>query len=82
MSAEKSLLQRKLDDSSSDGDNYFFLSAAQTVQTYSSVPRRYGGSIPGYTVIYPHREGRHQRMFRDYLADDVVGSSAFTCDLF
>ena len=70
MSASKSLLQRELDDSSSDDDDIFIFSAAAIVETYSNQKGRHGGSILGHNVIYRDREGRHQRMFQDYLADE------------
>ncbi|XP_066391964.1 uncharacterized protein [Miscanthus floridulus] len=70
MSASRSLLQRELDDSSSDDDDYLILSVAQIVETYSNAKGRHGGSVPGHKVIYRDREGGHERMFQDYLADD------------
>ena len=80
MSGYKSLLQRELDELSSDDDDYFILSAARIVQTFSNCKGRHGGSVPGHLVIYRDREGGHQRMFQDYLADNPTygGWFAFT----
>jgi len=66
----KSLLQRELDDSSSDDDDYLIFSAAQIVQTYSNAKGRHSGSVLGHQVIYRDREDSYQRIFQDYLADD------------
>lgn len=70
MSASKSLLQRELDDSSSEDDDHLILSAAQIVETFSNTKGRQGGSVPGHQVIYRDKEGGHHRMFQDYLAND------------
>ncbi|XP_066333305.1 uncharacterized protein [Miscanthus floridulus] len=70
MAAEKSLFQRELEDSLSDDDDCLIMSAAAIVETYSNKKGRHGGSVPGHKVIYRDREGGHQRMFQDYLADD------------
>ena len=72
MSGHKSLLQRELDDSSSDGDDYLIFSAAQIVKTFSNAKGRHGDSVPGHQVIHRDREGGHQRMFQDYLTDDLT----------
>ena len=70
MAAEKSLLQRELEDSSSDDDDCLIMSAASIVETYSNQKGRHGGSVPGHKVMYRDRVGGHQRMFQDYLVDD------------
>ena len=70
MAAEKSLLQRELEDSSSDDDDCLIISAAAIVETYSNKKERHGDSVPGHKVIYRDREDGHQRMFQDYLADE------------
>ena len=70
MAFGKSLLQRELEDSSSDDDDCLIMSAAAIVETYSNKKGRHGGSVLGHKVIYRDREGGHQRMFQDYLADD------------
>jgi len=44
--------------------------AARVVHTFFRTKRRPGGSIPGHAVIYRDREGGHQRMYQDYLADN------------
>ena len=59
MSGYKSLLQRELDELSSDDDDYFILSAARIMQTFSNRKGRHGGSVPGHLVIYRDREGGH-----------------------
>ncbi|XP_066340604.1 protein ALP1-like [Miscanthus floridulus] len=70
MAFGKSLLQRELEDFSSDDDDCLIMSAAAIVETYSNKKGRHGGSVLGHKVIYRDREGGHQRMFQDYLADD------------
>ena len=71
MAFAKSLLQRESEDSSSDdGDDYLIMSAAAIVETYLNQKGRHGGSVLWHKVIYRDREGGHQRMFQDYLADD------------
>jgi hypothetical protein len=73
MSGFKSHLQRELDDdSSSDDDDYFIITAARIVQTFLGHKRRPGSSVLGHVVIYRDREGCHQRMFQDYLADNLT----------
>jgi hypothetical protein len=63
--------QRELDESSSDDDALLLSSAIQIVSSVSNVgERRPDGSIPGHRVIFRDREGGHQRMFQDYLADN------------
>jgi hypothetical protein len=59
-----------LDDESSDDDDLFMIAAAQIVHKFSSKKQRHGGSVLGHAVIYRDREGGHQRMYQDYLADN------------
>ena len=68
MPLKRSLVQRGLDDSSSDDDDYVIFSAAQIVHTYSNAKRSHGGSVLGHRVLYRDRKGGHERMFQDYLA--------------
>jgi hypothetical protein len=82
MAAQKSLLQRELDDSSSDDDDCLILSAAAIVETYSNKKGRHGGSVLGHKVIYRDREGGHQMMFQDYLADDPTYGPNLFCRRF
>ena len=79
MAAEKSLLQRELEDYSSDDDDCLIMSAASIVETYSNKKGRHGGSVPCHKVIYRDREGGHQRMFQDYLADDRTYNPNLFC---
>jgi hypothetical protein len=72
MAVEESLLQRELEDSSCDGDDCLIMAATAIVETYSNQKGRYGGSIPDHKIIYRDREGRYQRTFQDYLADDLT----------
>jgi len=72
MAAEKYLLQRELEDSSSDDDVCLIMLAATIVETYSNQKGRHGGSVPCHKVIYRDREGGHQRMFQDCLAGDLT----------
>ena len=70
MSKKKFCARRQLDDSSSDDDDSVILSAAQVVQTFSNEKGRHGGSVVGHRVLYRDREGGHDRIFQDYLADN------------
>ncbi|XP_066338609.1 protein ALP1-like [Miscanthus floridulus] len=70
MPRKRSRARRQLDDSSSDDDDSLILSAARIVQTFSNDKGRHGGSVEGHRVLYRDREGGHDRMFRDYLADN------------
>jgi hypothetical protein len=46
------------------------MSAVAIVETYSNKKGRHDDSVPNHKVIYQDREGGHQRMFQDYLADE------------
>jgi hypothetical protein len=70
MPRKRSQARRQLEDSSSDDDESLILSAAQIVQTFSNVKGRHGGSVHGHGVLYRDREGGHERMFHDYLAEN------------
>lgn len=70
MPRKRSFSRRQLDESSSDDDDQVIVSAAQIVNTYSNAKRSHGGSVVGHRVIYRDREGGHDRMFQDYLADN------------
>jgi hypothetical protein len=70
MPRKKSRLRSQLDDSSSDEDDSLIASAAAIVDTFSNVKKKHGGSIVGHRVIYRDRQGGHDRMFKDYLADN------------
>lgn len=79
MAAEKSLMQRELEDFSSDDGDCLIMSAAAIVDTYSNKKERYGGSVSGHRIIYRDTEVGHQKMFQDYLADDpTYGAQPFT----
>jgi hypothetical protein len=82
MAAEKSLFQRELEDSSCDDDDSLIMVATAIVETYSNKKGRYGGSVPDHKVIYRDREGRHQRMFQDYLADEPTYGPNLFCRRF
>jgi hypothetical protein len=51
MAAEKPLLQRELEDSSSDDDDYLIKATTAIVETYSNKKGRYGCSVPDHKVI-------------------------------
>ncbi|XP_066365410.1 protein ALP1-like [Miscanthus floridulus] len=70
MPRKRSRARRQLDESSSDDDDLLIFSAAQIVSNFSNAKRRPGGSVPSHRVIYRDREGGHDRMFQDYLADN------------
>ena len=51
MPLKRSLVQRELDDSSSDDDDYVIFSAVQIVHTYSNAKRSHGGSVLGHINV-------------------------------
>jgi hypothetical protein len=59
-----------LDDESSDDDDFVIASAAQIAETFLNEKKQHGGSILGHKVIYRDRQGGHDRMFQDYLAEN------------
>lgn len=52
MDAEKSLLHRELEDSSSNNDDYFIFSLVRIMHTHLQQPRRHGSYVQRYIVIY------------------------------
>jgi hypothetical protein len=58
------------DDESSDDDDFVIASAAQIAETFLNEKKQHGGSILGHKVIYRDRQGGHDRMFQDYLAEN------------
>jgi hypothetical protein len=71
--ARRSHARRLLDESSSDDDDLMLSSLVQIVSNVSNDDeRRPGGSVPGHRVIYRDREGVHDRMYQDYLADNAT----------
>lgn len=79
MSHCSSLSSKYLDaySDSSDDDDEFILSAAQTVQSASLVPIKRGGSVPGRLYIYRDREVAHTRMYQDYLVEHPTYGPSF-----
>ena len=67
MPRKRSLLQRQLDDSSSDDNCSIILPAAQILQIASKKKGPHGRSVKGHKVIYRDREAGHERMFQDYV---------------
>jgi len=67
---KRSFSRRQLEDSSEDDDDELIFSVAQIVNTYSNAKRSHGGSVIDHKVIYRDRQGSHERMFQDYLADN------------
>jgi hypothetical protein len=53
-----------------DDDDSLISSVAEIIKTFLNEKRKHGGSIPGHIVIYRDREGGHDRMFKDYLAEN------------
>ena len=78
MPLKRSLVQKELDDSPSDDDDYVIFSAAKIVHTYSNAKRSHGGSVLGHRVLYRDRKGDHERMFQDYL----VVNPTYTPEIF
>ena len=70
MPRKRSRARRLLEESSSDDDESLILSAARIVQAFSNEKGRHGGSVKGHKVLYRDREGGHDRMYQDYLADN------------
>jgi len=70
MPKKRSRARRQLEDSSSDDDDSVILSTAQIVQSYSNIKGRHGGSVKGHKYLYRDRQGGHDRMFQDYLAEN------------
>jgi len=70
MPRKRSLAQRQLDDSSSDDDCCLILSAGQILLTASNEKGPHGGSVKGHRVVYRDREGGHEKMYQDYLANN------------
>ena len=70
MHRKRSRSQRQLEESSSDDDATLISSLAQIVDSASNEKGPHGGSVMGHKVVYRDREGGHERMFQDYLADN------------
>ena len=49
---------------------FFMCAAARILHKFSSKKQRHAGSVPGHAVIHRDREGGHQRMYQDYLANN------------
>ncbi|XP_008668743.1 uncharacterized protein [Zea mays] len=74
MSHRPSLLQRILDESSSDDDDDISFGEYNIFHHPSHIHRKRVGSMPGHIVKYRDRQGGHARMFQDYLADNSTFS--------
>jgi hypothetical protein len=71
MPRKRSRARRVLEESSSDDDELLILSTAQLVQAaFSNEKGKHGGSVKGHRVLDRDRQGGHDRMFQDYLADN------------
>jgi hypothetical protein len=70
MPRKRSRTQKQLDEESSDDDDSLILAAAQIVQTFSDDKGPHGGSVKGRRYLRRDREGGHDRMYRDYLAEN------------
>ncbi|XP_021315224.1 uncharacterized protein LOC110434815 [Sorghum bicolor] len=71
MPRKRSRARRVLEESSSDDDELLILSTAQLVQAaFSNEKGKHGGSVKGHRVLHRDRQGGHDRMFQDYLADN------------
>jgi hypothetical protein len=70
MSHRPSLLQRILDESSSDDDDDISFGEYNIFHHPSHIHQKRVGSMPGHIVKYRDRQGGHARMFQDYLADN------------
>jgi len=54
MPRKRSLLERQLDDSSSDDEDSLILGTVAIVDTFAN-KKKHGGSVPGRTMIYRDR---------------------------
>jgi len=70
MPRKRSRVQRQLDDSSSDDDASLIVSVAQILLTASNEKGPHGGSVKGHRVVFRDRQGGHDRMYQDYLAEN------------
>jgi hypothetical protein len=60
-----------LDDSSSDdNDDFDMLAAAVIVDSFANEEKKHGGSVKGHRVLHRDREGGHERLFQDYMAEN------------
>jgi len=83
MSRKRSLFRRQLDDSTSDDDDFDMLSAAVIVDSFANAKKKHGGSVEGHRVLHCDREGGHERLFQDYMAENpTYGPEIFHRRLF
>jgi hypothetical protein len=66
-----------LDESSDDDDDLLVFTGAQFVQNFSNVKKKHGGSVIGREYIYRDKQGGHERMYQDYLAENPTYGSSF-----
>jgi hypothetical protein len=59
-----------LDDSESDDDDFDMLAAAVIVDSFANDDKKHDGSVQGHRVLHRDREGGHERLFQDYMADN------------
>jgi hypothetical protein len=71
MSSRQTFFQKYLDEENSqDDDDFYALTFAHVVNSLSNDERRHVGSVPGHAVIHRDRKGGHDRMYKDYLAEN------------
>jgi hypothetical protein len=70
MPRKRSRARRQLDEESSDDDDSLILAVARIVQTFSDDKGPHGGSVKGRRYLCRGREGGHDWMYRDYLAEN------------
>jgi len=70
MPRKRSRSRRTFDEESSDDDETLILAAAQIVENISNEKGRHGGSVNGHRVIHRDRQGGHDRLYQDYMAEN------------
>jgi hypothetical protein len=46
------------------------LAAAVIVDSFANAENKHGGSVQGHRVLHRDREGGHERLFQDYMAEN------------
>jgi hypothetical protein len=71
-------IQHRLEESDDEFETTFFAGLFENMQDVHTPPRRgtHGGSIPGRKYLYRDREACHERLFKDYFAEDCTYDAA------
>mgnify|MGYP006951361560 CR=1 FL=1 len=70
MPRKRSRSRRTLDEESSDDDESLIQATAQIVENFSNEKGRHGGSVKGHRVLHRDRQGGHDRLYQDYMAEN------------